>query len=142
MLVRLLYASRPAAPADDAALDSILEQARRNNPEHGISGILCYSRTLFMQLLEGGRDDVCELYHVIVCDPRHRAVRLLSYEEIRERRFGSWTMGQVDIHKINPTLLLKYAERPQLDPFTCSGRTSMRLLEELIETGSVVTREA
>lgn len=141
MLVRLLYASRPAEPANESALDSILEQARRNNPVRGITGILCYSPNLFMQLLEGGRNDVCELFNVIVRDPRHREVRLLSYDEIRERRFGNWTMGQVDIHKINATLLLKYAERPQLDPFACSGRTSMRLLEELIETGSVATRE-
>ena len=71
---------------------------------------------------------------------RHANVRLLSYEEIPERRFGSWTMGQVNIAKVNPALLLKYAEKAVLNPFTSSGRASMALLEELIATASVLNR--
>ena len=141
MLVRLLYASRPAQGHEPAVLDAILEQSRQHNPVHGISGILCFSQSLFMQVLEGGRDEVCELFNRIVRDDRHQHVRLLCYDEIRERRFANWTMGQVDIEKVNVTLLLRYAEKPQLDPYACSGRTSMRLLEELIATGSVVTRD-
>lgn len=140
MLVRLLYASRAAAPIDAVIVDSILEKSRRNKPPLGISGILCFSDDLFMQVLEGGRDEVCELYNTIVRDERHVNVRLLSFEEIPERRFGGWTMGQVNIAKINPALLLKYAEKPALNPFTCSGKASMALLDELIATASVINR--
>ena len=39
MLVRLLYASRAVGGIDDAFLRSLLEQARENNLEHGITGI-------------------------------------------------------------------------------------------------------
>ena len=73
-------------------------------------------------------------------DNRHAHVCILSYEEIRERRFGGWTMGQVNIAKVNPTLLLKYSERAELNPFSCSGQASMALLDELIATASVVSR--
>jgi len=142
MLVRLLYASRAAAPRNAAVVDSILEQSRKKNPSRGITGLLCSSGDLFIQVLEGGRDEVCELFNTIVRDPRHLEVRLLVYEEINERRFASWTMGQVDITKVNPSLLLKYSEKPVLDPFACPGRASMTLLEELINTGSVVSRGA
>ena len=41
MLVRLLYASRSTAEIDEALLGSILERSRKNNLEHGITGILC-----------------------------------------------------------------------------------------------------
>ena len=140
MLVRLLYASRAAAPLTPAVLDSILEQSRANNPAAGITGVLCYSDDLFIQVLEGGRDEVCGLYNTIVRDNRHAHVCILSYEEIRERRFGGWTMGQVNIAKVNPTLLLKYSERAELNPFSCSGQASMALLDELIATASVVSR--
>jgi hypothetical protein len=140
MLVRLLYASRAAAPHSAAVVESILEQSRQKNPPHGITGLLCLSGDLFIQVLEGGRDEVCELYNTIVRDPRHLEVRLLVYEEINERRFAGWTMGQVDITKVNPSLLLKYSEKAVLNPFNCSGRSSMTLLEELIATGSVVSR--
>lgn len=138
MLVRLLYASRAASALSPEAIDNILAQSRCHNPAVGITGILCYSGDIFMQVLEGGRDAVCELYNNIVRDDRHHDVRLLSFEEIGERRFSSWTMGQVNLARINPSLLLKYSETPALNPFAASGRASMALLDELIATASVL----
>jgi len=140
MLVRLLYASRATAPPTPSVYESILEQSRVHNPRLGITGILCYSDDLFIQVLEGGRDAVCELYNTLVRDERHRDVRILSFEEIRERRFGGWTMGQVNLAKVNPSLLLKYGERAEWNPFIASGQASMALLEELIATALVVAR--
>ena len=140
MLVRLLYASRATRPITPAAHESILEQSRVHNPRFGITGVLCYSEDVFIQVLEGGRDEVCELYNTIVRDERHKDVRILSFEEIRERRFGNWTMGQVNLAKVNPSLLLKHGERAELNPFICSGAASMALLEELISAALVGAR--
>ena len=140
MLVRCLYASRAAADASSAILDEILAQSRRNNPVKGITGMLCVSGNVFIQVLEGGRDEVCDLYHAIVRDSRHEHVRLLAYEEITERRFGNWTMGQVNLAKINPSLLLKYFKRAELDPFNASGSATMSLLGDLVSSASIVGR--
>lgn len=140
MLVRCLYASRPATPIDRPGLDEILAQCRKNNPRLGVTGLLCVTDNLFIQVLEGGRDEVCDLYNAIARDERHRQVRLLSYEEISERRFGSWTMGQVSLDKLNPSLLLKYFTRMELNPFECSGRSTMALLGEMLETASITAR--
>ena len=140
MLVRLLYASRPVAPLTTAVVDSILAQSRAHNPRLGITGVLCYSQDLFLQVLEGSRDAVCELYNTIVRDERHDHVRILSYEEIAERRFGNWTMGHVDVTTVNPSLLLKYAELPVLNPFSCSGKASLALLDELLATAALIGR--
>ena len=140
MLVRLLYASRPVAPLTTAVVDSILAQSRAHNPRLGITGVLCYSQDLVLQVLEGSRDAVCELYNTIVRDERHDHVRILSYEEIAERRFGNWTMGHVDVTTVNPSLLLKYAELPVLNPFSCSGKASLALLDELLATAAVIGR--
>lgn len=140
MLVRLLYASRAAEPLTPSVVDSILDQSRRNNAPRGITGMLCFSENIFLQVLEGGRDQVCELFKDIVSDPRNKEVRILIYEEIAERSFGGWTMGQVNIAKVNPSLLLKYSEKAVLDPFTCSGQASLSLLNELIATAAVVQR--
>ncbi len=46
---------------------------------------------------------------------------LLHYREVPERRFAGWTMGHVRLTKVNPSLLLKYSDRPVLDPFTVSA---------------------
>jgi hypothetical protein len=140
MLVRCLYASRSTKPLPTSLLDEILKQSRRNNPRMGVTGLLSFSNDLFVQVIEGGRDEVCELYNTIVRDDRHRDVRLLSYEEISERSFGSWTMGQVNLETVNPALLLKYSEKAELNPFTSSGRATMALLMELVATGAIVNR--
>ncbi len=140
MLVRLLYASRAAVPLTTPIVDSIMEQSRENNPRQGITGLLCFSGDIFIQVLEGGRDAVCELFNTIVRDDRHLNVRILIYEEIAERRFGGWTMGQVNIAKVHPSLLLKHSETAELYPFGCSGHASMALLDELVATAAVVSR--
>lgn len=139
MLVRLLYASR-AVDAATAEIESILAQSRQGNPGLGITGILCYGGGIFLQAIEGGRNAVSELYGHIQRDPRHKDVILLHYEEISERRFGGWTMGQVNMSKINASILLKYAEKPELDPYSVSGKVSLALLEELMATASIIGR--
>ena len=140
MLVRLLYASRSAQPVTHEVIEAILAQSRAHNPGLGITGILCQSGDIFMQVLEGGRAAVNELYNQIVRDPRHRDVVILHYEETPERRFGGWTMGQVNLSRVNPSTLLKYSEKPSLDPYAMSGTASMALLEELIATAQIVGR--
>ncbi len=71
---------------------------------------------------------------------RHKDVVLLHYEEISERRFGGWTMGQVNLSKLNISTLLKYSEKPELDPYSVSGKVSLALLEELMATAAIVGR--
>ena len=140
MIVRCLYASRAAAPLKPAVIEGILEQSRTQNPPRGITGILCYSGDVFIQVLVGGRDEFCELFNAIVRDPRHTHVRLLAYDEIRERKFSNWTMGHVDLSRINPGLLLKYHEKAVLNPFACSSDATMALLDELVASASIISR--
>ncbi len=139
MLVRLLYASR-AVDTTPAAIEAIIAQSRQHNPGCGITGILCYGGGIFLQAIEGGRSAVNTLYGHIQHDKRHKDVELLHFEEITERRFGGWTMGQVNLSKINHSILLKYSEKPELDPYAVSGRVSFALLEELMATAAIVGR--
>jgi hypothetical protein len=139
MLVRLLYASR-AVDTSPEAIESILHQSRDHNPGTGVTGVLCYGGGIFLQAIEGGRMAISALYGHIQRDPRHKDVMLLQYEEISERRFAGWTMGEVNMTRINASILLKYAEKPELDPYSVSGTVSLALLEELMATASIIGR--
>ena len=139
MLVRLLYCSRAVDTTDDV-IESILAQGRQHNPENGITGILCFGGGIFLQAIEGGRMQVSELFGHIQRDARHKDVGLLHYEEISERRFGGWSMGQVNLSKLNHAILLKYSEKPELNPYAVSGKVSLALLEELMATAAIVGR--
>jgi hypothetical protein len=140
MLVRLMYASRAVAAVDADELHAILRQSKAANPKHGITGVLCLcpEQRIFMQVLEGGRAAVNHLYNRIAADTRHTEVTLLAYQEIGERRFAGWAMGQVNMARLNPALLLKYSETASLDPYAVSGAVSMALFDELLATASVM----
>jgi hypothetical protein len=138
MLVRLMYASRATEAVNHEALSAILRKSTANNPGIGVTGVLCSSGSIFLQVLEGGRSQISALYNRITRDPRHRDVVLLSYEEISERSFAGWAMGQVNMNRLNPALLLKYSEAAVLDPYAVSGSVSMALFNELVATASVM----
>jgi hypothetical protein len=138
MLVRLLYASRATQPVSAEETMRILRQSKANNAAHGITGVLCCSDSIYLQVLEGGRAAVNRLYNRIVADPRHEGVELLSYQHIAERRFAGWSMGQVNLSRLNPGLLLKYSATAALDPFSVAGEVSLALLDELVATASII----
>lgn len=143
MLVRLLYASRATEPIDEALLQSIVERSRASNLEHGITGILCVYADggVFLQVIEGARREVNALYGNLLRDRRHRDVTLLHFAEIEERHFSAWRMGSVDLKKVNLSTILRYSEKPVLDPFSMSGAGALALLEELAKTAAIVSRD-
>jgi hypothetical protein len=119
----------PAARSTPAPrlLTAFFTNAACRNPNSGVTGVLCYGGGIFLQAIEGGRMVISELYNQIQRDKRHKEVVLLHYEEISERRFGGWTMGEVNMNRINASILLKYAEKPELDPYSVSGKVSLAL---------------
>ena len=140
MLVRLLYVSKAVNDDANSHTEAILASSRTHNVSNGITGILCYGGGIFLQVIEGGRAQVNELYNALVQDKRHTDVVLLHYEEITQRRFSGWTMGQVNLAKLNASIVLKYSEKPELDPYGVSGSMSLALLEELMATASIMGR--
>ena len=131
--------ARRAVPAvDQEELVAILKKCKANNPKAGITGVLCLSEGIFMQVLEGGRNAVSALYNRIANAARHSEVALLDYEEIAERHFAGWSMGQVNMARLNPALLLKYSECARLDPYAISGKVSAALFDELVATAAMM----
>ena len=139
MLVRLLYVSRCISNSTET-VESILSQSRLHNPGIGITGILCHSGNIFLQAIEGGRAAVSELYNHISRDARHTDVVLLHYEEISERRYAGWTMGQANLAKVNASTLLRFSTLPEINPHVMSGKNSLALIDELMATATIVGR--
>jgi len=137
MLVRLIYASRAAGAVNAEVLMPIMKASRAKNAAAGITGVLVFSDGVFLQLLEGGRNAVSALYNRIACDARHRDVVLLAYDEVDERRFAGWSMGQANLSRLNPGILLKYSERAVLDPYSLTSKATLALFEELIATAVI-----
>jgi hypothetical protein len=91
-MLQLTYISS-AAPAAEMDVDDILKVSRRNNGAAGVTGLLLFDGRRFLQALEGEATLVNATYQRIKADPRHRAIVLLSSNEVDSRAFGAWSMA-------------------------------------------------
>jgi len=90
-LIQLVYASRPFG-FDQAALNGILIEARRLNPEYDVTGALICRADLYLQLLEGPAEAVEATFARIARDDRHVEVQRLVTRPVDKRLFPDWAM--------------------------------------------------
>ena len=135
MQIRVLYVSRAVGPVTTTVTASILATAQSYNQGHGITGVLCQGDGLFLQVLEGERSAVNQLYARIMVDRRHKDVELLLLEEITQRRFGNWSMAHVSLSDIDPATKIEW---PEFDPYSITGLLVMARIDDLLAEGSVI----
>jgi hypothetical protein len=133
-----MYVSRASDSVNQNELVAILKKSKANNVGTGITGVLCFSAGIFLQVLEGGRSQVSALYNKIATDPRHHDVVLLSFEEVGERSFAGWSMGRANLARLNPSLVMKYSETALLNPYAVSGKMSMALFNEMVASAAII----
>ena len=97
MLVELLYCSISVAPQlTNVDIAQILASARRRNLAEDITGMLIYHRGEFVQILEGRKKSVENLYEKFIdADPRHTRIYKEQENTISHRRFNKCSMGFV-----------------------------------------------
>ena len=102
MLVELLYCSVSETPQlTNVDLDHILASARRRNALEKITGMLVYYRGEFVQILEGEKKSVENMYEKFIGpDPRHTALNKVHQNTISHRSFSEWSMGFVGAAEI------------------------------------------
>jgi hypothetical protein len=90
-LKQVIYVSERTDLSDDS-LTNIFDTSHRNNPERSITGCLLIGSNSYLQFLEGPSLAVEELYSKIKVDNRHKNVKKLHDQSIREKLFSSWSM--------------------------------------------------
>lgn len=93
MIYRLLYVSTADPSIDEAGLSRIIEAARTRNAALDITGLMVFTGSHFMQLLEGPKDAVEVIFDMICEDEHHSAVARLIAEPARERSCPDWAMA-------------------------------------------------
>ncbi|MBL7259053.1 BLUF domain-containing protein [Paractinoplanes lichenicola] len=94
-VTQLIYRSRKNTLPPNGIF-AIQDQARRNNAERDLTGVLLFNRDYFLQCLEGDAEQVTRTFRTISDDPRHREVALIAVGDVAERCFPDWSMGLVD----------------------------------------------
>lgn len=93
MLYHLGYVSTASHTPSRSDLTALLERARQANHNLGLTGMLVYNDGHFLQVLEGARESVLQVFTRIMDDSRHHCLHQLFEGEIPARNFANWTMG-------------------------------------------------
>lgn len=135
MLIRLIYVSLAVDPQTPELSESILRTARARNAQNDITGVLCQGQGVYLQVLEGERAKVTNLYASIHADARHKDLELLHCESITSRRYAGWSMAHVQLSDVDPQTKIDW---PEFDPYSPSGLLVMARIDELVARGQVV----
>lgn len=73
-MFELLYTSLSPVELSEDELTDILEKARIKNNKLGVTGMLIYHDREIMQILEGDKSTVLNLFQTIFEDTRHTSV--------------------------------------------------------------------
>ncbi len=135
-LKSLTYTSLARLDLTAEDLEAIHRTARELNALDGISGMLLFNGTHFLQIIEGAPHAIDELVERLRRDPRHSGLEIRDEREVERRSFPEWSMELVHVSasyfeakdtvadKLPPDLLQPVHERVLRMTETISGTVS------------------
>lgn len=96
-LKSLTYTSLARLDLEASDLEAIHRTAREVNALEGITGLLIFNGTHFLQIIEGAPNAIDELVQKLRRDPRHSAFEVRDERAIDERSFPDWSMEMVRV---------------------------------------------
>jgi len=136
-LCRLIYSSYASPDTGYEDLKDIMEKSERNNRRDGVTGVLCYGDSMFLQVLEGNRKIVSKTYHRIATDKRHHTPALIECVSAESRLFQNWSMHAVKLVDLNAEevrqLILQYSDTTTFQPDLMTAQQCLKFIYKLSE---------
>ncbi len=98
-LIHIVYLSYSEKKLSESELNGFLATIRRKNEIQNITGLLLYNDEAFIQVIEGNREKIHQIFDLISKDSRHSNIVKLLEEPITKRAFPGWSMGFRKIDK-------------------------------------------
>lgn len=86
----ICYVSTASKDISMQEINNLLEQSKKENSGRNIKGLLLYSEGNFLQILEGEKKQVLQLYGKITEDPRHHTIIQILGREIKQGSFDDY----------------------------------------------------
>ena len=82
-------------------LNEITSTAKTNNPSLNITGVLFYHHGTFIQIIEGPKQNLEQLFQKIENDERHKQVEIIIKEPENTRGYDNWNMDSFNLSLSN-----------------------------------------
>ena len=97
MLKMLSYTSDAQPGIDADELERIVRSAMTLNPLDGVTGLLVFNGTAFVQIVEGAPDAIDDLAARLKADVRHVNFQIRDERLVEARSFPDWSMNMVRV---------------------------------------------
>ena len=91
-LKTMTYTSRARLDLRDDELNDIQQTARHLNALDGVTGLLLFDGSRFLQIVEGAEGAIDNLVERLRMDPRHSAFEVRDERPVERRSFPDWSM--------------------------------------------------
>jgi hypothetical protein len=96
-LTSLTYTSLARLDLQASDLEDIHRSAREHNALEGVTGLLVFNGTHFLQIVEGSHKAIDDLVERLRRDPRHTGLEVRDERKIDKRSFPDWSMELVRV---------------------------------------------
>jgi hypothetical protein len=97
-LTSVTYTSLARLDLQASDLEDIHRTAREVNALEGITGLLVFNGTHFLQIVEGSETAIDELVERLRRDQRHTGFEIRDQRKVEERSFPDWSMELVRVN--------------------------------------------
>lgn len=97
-LTSVTYTSLARLDLQTSDLEDIHRTAREVNALEGITGLLVFNGTHFLQIIEGSESTIAELVERLRKDPRHTGFEVRDQRKVDTRSFPDWSMELVRVN--------------------------------------------
>lgn len=99
-MYRIIYLSSATTKFTNDELASLLRTSRKHNEVNNITGLLLYSDGNFLQIIEGEKKKLKQLFYEKICiDKRHKDIIKVFESKVDKRLYSNWSLGFNIIHK-------------------------------------------
>jgi hypothetical protein len=96
-LTTVTYTSLARLDLQEADLEDIYRTAREQNALDGITGLLVFNGTHFLQIIEGSEAAIEDLIEKLRKDERHTGFEIRDRRKVETRSFPGWSMELVRV---------------------------------------------
>ncbi len=120
MYYSVIYRSTAESHFSQKDIDYMLLKAKQHNKKQGITGCIIYSNNQFIQIIEGAKEAILNLYDSIKADNRHFDVTTLIETPSKDMLWDDWSMafynfsGTAEQNNYSRMLLETYFENANL----------------------------
>jgi hypothetical protein len=96
-LTSVTYRSLARLDLQEGDLEDIFRTAREQNALDGVTGLLVFNGTHFLQIIEGSESAIEDLVERLRSDPRHTGFEIRDRRKLDARSFPDWSMELVRV---------------------------------------------